>query len=203
MSVKLLLSALACILLLSQPVFVQAGFMPYGRIFKATQDDRSYITQAHDSRLQLTLHKTLLLDNPSTLLEISSYVFLGHGFLVGEVGSEAERENLINKAKTISELSGLSYFLPLKSETENKTGSTLEIKLKGIFEPDYPASKLTIKVVQDTVVVMGVLQSDEQEQVCDKIRQISGSDKIINFLQAPKSGETKRKRIRPLRNLFE
>lgn len=185
-----------------QTVFVHAGFIPYGRIFKAAKDDRTYITQAHDSRLQLKLHKELLLNYPTSLSNISSYVYLGHAFLVGEVQNDSEREQLIECAKNIQELSGVSYYLPLKKSDIQSDTSALEIKLKALFETDFPSSKLTIKVVQNAVILLGVLDSEDQQKVNRSVKDICGSDKIVNFLQIPPSDESKKKRVRPLRNLF-
>ena len=168
-----------------------AGFMPYGKIFKAAKDDRSYRTQVHDSRLQLKLHKSLLINYPSSLINVSSYVFLGHGFLVGEVENDSERENLIECAKGINDLNGVSYFLPSENSKETETASALELKLKGLLEPDYPSSKLTLKVIQNYIVVLGVLDNQDQKDVLEKIKKMSGPAKIINFLQSPSAESSK------------
>ncbi|SDK91576.1 Osmotically-inducible protein OsmY, contains BON domain [Maridesulfovibrio ferrireducens] len=180
-----------------------AGFLPYGRMYKAAKDDRAYTTQARDVRLQLQLHKTMLLEAPSDIINISSYVYLEHGFLVGEVDSENQSKALVSAAGKLAGLNGVSYYLPLK-KTKNKpeTSSALELKLKSMLEPDYPSSKLTIKVVQDVVVVLGVLTHEEEKKALDSLKNFAGVDKIINFIQAPSTREVKRGRPRPLRNLF-
>ncbi len=180
----------------------QSGFVPYGRIFKATQDERTYITQAQDTRLQIKLHKALALNAPASILYISSYVYLGHGFIIGEVSDETERTNLIESAQSVSGLNAIGYYLPVKLQTQSDEPSALEIKLKGIFEPDYPSSKLTVKVVQDHIVLLGVLDKNDQEIVLNSVEKIAGSNKIINFLQSPQPENRKNRRIRPLRNLF-
>ncbi|WP_432736285.1 BON domain-containing protein [Maridesulfovibrio sp. FT414] len=194
-------TSLAIILItLSSPA--HSGFIPYGRIFKSAQDERSYRTQAQDSRIQLELRKALLLDSPASLMQVSCYVYLGHGFLIGEVENDEMRDDLIKKAQTVSTLSGISYFLPNKVKTGEDGPSALEIKLKGMLEPDYPSSKVTVKVVQGTVVVLGILNQEEQQQVCSKISEMAGSDKIINFMQIPSPETSKTRRVQPLRRLF-
>lgn len=197
---------LLAILILANLCFItyeaEAGFVPYGRIFKAVKDERPYITQAQDTRLQLQLHKAIILNYPSSLTNVSSYVYSGHGFLVGEVESDTERDALLNCAQEINGLYGISYFLPKKTPTENSS-SELEIKLKGIFDPKYPSSKITIKVVQDNVVILGVLSLQEQKSVCKSVQEISKTAKIINFLQVPQQQKNTKKRFRPLRNLFD
>ncbi|ACS79987.1 hypothetical protein Desal_1926 [Maridesulfovibrio salexigens DSM 2638] len=180
----------------------EAGFVPYGRIFKAVKDERPYITQAQDSRLQMQLHKTILLNCPASLANISSYVYSAHAFLVGEVENDAERDTLINSTKEISGLYGLSYFLPQKKITENNTSSELEIKLKGFIDPKYPSSKVAVKVVQNNVIILGVLAPQEQESVTKSLQEIAGTTKIINFLQEPQQQKKIKKRFRPIRNLF-
>lgn len=179
-----------------------AGFVPYGRIFKAAKDERPYVTQAQDSRLQLQLHKTLLLNCPESLMSVSSYVYSGHGFLIGEVKNDAEREVLINCTKEVSKLNGISYFLPRTKANNDKVSSSLEIKLKGLIEPDYPSSKVIVKVVQNTVVILGVLESQKQESVCKSVQKISGTSKMINFLQTPHQQKKLKKRLRPLLNFL-
>ncbi len=190
--------ATTCLIALS----AEAGFVPYGRIFKAAKDERPYITQAQDSRLQLQLHKTILLNSPASLTNISSYVYSAHAFLVGEVENDAERNTLINGAKEITGLYGVSYFLPQKKTTEKSTSSELEIKLKGFIDPKYPSSKVTVKVVQNNVVILGVLDPQEQKSVCKSVQEIAGTTKIINFLQEPQQQKKIKKRFRPIRNLF-
>ncbi|WP_320175608.1 hypothetical protein [Maridesulfovibrio sp.] len=180
----------------------EAGFVPYGRIFKAAKDERPYITQAQDIRLQLQLHKTILLNCPASLTNISSYVYSAHAFLIGEVESDAERDALINSVTELSGLYGISYFLPQKKSTDANGSSELEIKLKGLLDPNYPSSKVIVKVVQNNVVILGVLNPDEQKAVCNSIQQIAGTAKIINFLQSPQQQKKFKKRFRPLRNLF-
>ncbi|WP_319759815.1 hypothetical protein [Maridesulfovibrio sp.] len=179
-----------------------AGFMPYGRIFKAVKDERPYITQAQDSRLQLQLHKEILLKYPQSLIEISSYVYLGHGFVVGEVEDEAQRNGLIHCAKSIGGLNGVSYYLPKKDTSKQNASSEIEIKLKGLIEPEYPSSKITIKVVQNKIVILGVLNSQEQESVCNEIKKMCGPMEIINFLQVPQVIKKRRSKFRPVRNFL-
>ncbi|MBI9111908.1 MAG: BON domain-containing protein [Maridesulfovibrio ferrireducens] len=180
-----------------------AGFLPYGRMYKAAKDDRAYTTQARDVRLQLQLHKAVLKEAPSNVINVSSYVYLEHGFLVGEVDSENQSKALVKAAGKLTGLNGVSYYLPLR-KTENKpeTSSALELKLKSMLEPDYPSSKLTIKVVQDVVVVLGVLTHEEKKKALNSLKDLAGVDKIINFIQTPSPQEVKRSRPRPLRNLF-
>ncbi|WP_419779596.1 BON domain-containing protein [Maridesulfovibrio sp.] len=198
---KFLLIALILAILCFITYEANAGFVPYGKIFKAVKDERPYITQAQDSRLQLQLHKALILNCPSSLTNVASYVYSGHGFLVGEVESDAERDALLNCAKEINGLYGISYFLPQKTPIE-EASSELEIKLKGIFDPEYPSSQITIKVVQNNVVILGVLNLQEQKSVCASVQKISKTSRIINFLQVPQQQKKLKKRFRPLRNLF-
>ncbi|WP_027722688.1 hypothetical protein [Maridesulfovibrio zosterae] len=179
-----------------------AGFMPYGRIFKATQDERSYLTQTQDTRLSLKLRKSLSINSPSSLLSVSPYVYLKHAFLVGTVKSDVQRNVLIENVKKMPDFSGLSYYLPIKQDIKGEI-SNLELKLKGILEPDYPSSKFSLKVVQNTVVLLGVLSFEEQEKVLQTIKKIAPANKIINFLQTIPADNMKRKRIRPLRSLFD
>ncbi|WP_421901893.1 BON domain-containing protein [Maridesulfovibrio sp.] len=199
---KIYLTSLVLAIISLPPLNAEAGFMPYGRIFKAVKDERPYITQAQDTRLQLQLHKAIILNCPSSITEVSSYVFAGQGFLVGEVENEVEREDLINRAKEVKGLYGISYFLPQKKNSNNSTSSELEIKLKGMIDPKYPSSKVTVKVVQDNVVILGVLSPQEQQIVCESVQDISGTAKIINFIQAPQQQKRIERRFRPLRNLF-
>ncbi|WP_031480300.1 BON domain-containing protein [Maridesulfovibrio frigidus] len=203
MTKYLQLLLITLLFLLSSLIVAHASFLPFGRMYKAAKDDRTYKTQAQDSRLQLQLHKTILLSMPSELLSISTYVYLGHGFIVGEVQTEEQSRELVAAAGKLDGINGVSYYLPIKSkQDQTATSSALEIKINAIFEPDYPSSKLTVKVVQDVVVVLGVLTSDEQQNTLNSLKKISGADKVINFIQTPSSEETKRNRPKPLRNLF-
>ncbi|SMF04197.1 BON domain-containing protein [Desulfovibrio gilichinskyi] len=180
-----------------------AGFLPFGRMYKAAKDDRAYVVQASDTRLQLQLHKAILAENPSDILAISTFVYLGHGFLVGEVSSEEQSRSLVDAAKNVSGLNGISYYLPLKKNGENyETSSAFEIKIKGMLEPDYPSSKLTVKVVQNVVVALGVLTEQEQEKALNSLKNFNGVAKVINFIQSPSGAESKRDRPRPLRNFL-
>ncbi|WP_291326333.1 BON domain-containing protein [Desulfovibrio sp. UCD-KL4C] len=205
-----ILSSISLLLLLSLPMgsmfqasTAHAGFMPFGRMYKAAKDDRTYMVQASDTRLQLQLHKAILTENPSSILAISTFVYLGHGFLVGEVASESQSRSLVDSAKKVRGLNGVSYYLPLKKSNENtEISSAFEIKVNGMLEPNYPSSKLTVKVVQNVVIVLGVLTAEEQGKALNLLKSFDGVDKIINFIQPPSDAETKRVRPRPLRNIL-
>ena len=169
--------SLTLLFLLSSLIVAHAAFLPYGRMYKAAKDDRTYITQAQDSRLQLQLHKTILLTIPSELLSVSSYVYLGHGFIVGEVETEEQSRELVAAAGKLNGINGVSYYLPLKSKKDQtETSSALEIKINAMFEPDYPSSKLTVKIVQGVVVILGVLTPDEQQNALKSLKKISGAE---------------------------
>ena len=194
---------IALLVCLVSPQLSYAGFLPYGRMFRAVKDDRSYTTQAQDTRLQLKLKRVLLMDAFSSLTDVSCYVYQGHGFLVGEVDSDSQREELLNCAQEVAGLNGVSYFLPLKKIDSGEGDSTLEVKLTAMLEPDFPSSQVSLLVVQNTVVILGVLTAKEQEQALTSLKKACGNKKIINFLQSPKPEDSKILRPRPLERLFE
>ena len=194
------------LLVLFSGSLAKAGFMPYGKIYKAAKDERSYITQAQDSRLQLKLHKALLTDKPSALLDISSYVFQGYAFLIGEVENQKERNTLIEAARSVQGLSGVSFFLPAKKDSpadeDIDVPSGLELKLKTLLNPECPSSTVTMKVIQDKVILLGVVDSEGQQAMIDYLHKTVKNAEIINFMQVPQPEKEKRMRRRPLRNLF-
>lgn len=194
---------LALMVCFSLSFSARAGFLPYGRIFKATKDERAYTTQAYDLRLQLKLQRILFMDDFASLIDVNCYVYLGHGFLVGEVDDEVQRNSLLECAQAVTGLNGVSYYLPVKKEVPDSGDSALEMRLKGILEPDYPSTQISLRVVQNTVVVIGVLSQNEQEKALAAVKKISGNDQIINFLAAPAPEESKIIRLRPLKRLFK
>lgn len=180
----------------------QAGFVPLGKIYKAAKDDRNYRTQAEDTRLQLELKRTILLDQPTTVLSISGYVYLGHAFIVGEVANKSQRDELLKKAHGISGLRGISYFLPVKNDEKSKAPANLETKFKTLIEPNFPSANLTIKTVQNSIIVMGVLSSADQNKVLKKLEQISPEVELINFMISPDDTQAKRSRPHILKRIF-
>lgn len=196
-------SCLIFVFFLLSSIPAQAGFLPYGRIFKAAKDERAYTTQAHDTRLQLKLRRVLLMDSFSSLTDVSCYVYQGHGFLVGEVDSAVQRHELLETAQAVSGLNGVSFYLPVKKDVPDDGDSALEMKLEGMLEPNYPSAQVSLRVVQNAVVVLGVLTLEEQATALASVKKMCGGREIINFLQAPNPEDSKIIRPRPLQRLFE
>lgn len=187
------------------------AFVPWTEVYKAFKDPRSYRVQAQDARTEIALKRSLLLDDPSTVLDITTVCLMGRVFLVGQVNSTQQRATLIEEARQVSNVRSVQDYLPTKAELAPGDVSALDVKMSLFGSKDASPETLTIRTLGGAVVLMGVVASNEDRGTVEKAAsKVDGVAKVVNFLLLPEAGSEKalegvlplREREGPLRRLL-
>jgi hyperosmotically inducible protein len=191
------------LLLLSTEGCSGAG-MGYRAAYKAARSELSATTLARDQRLKLHLREAILLDQTYAGLEISPYVYMERGFVVGSVETVEQADGILRAARTVQGLRSLYGHLPVRKEVteenEETGGSisdltiTTEVKANLVLVPGILASQIEIQVLGGDVVLLGVVASEEVRGAAEReARLVSGVKGVTNLLLLPESGYMKRR----------
>ena len=187
---------LAAASLMAEPA---QGFTPYRLIVQAVRSPQSPMAFVDDKRLKANLRKALLLAAPDTALSISPYVAGGHGYLVGWVKDDAEREKLEDAARGVQGLISLAVYMPTKPSGDDAPSATAELQLKtklmaamrGAMGSDQV--NIAVDVLGTHAVLVGVVSSTAKiQQAGQVVRQTTGVSGVTSFLTVPLATDTKR-----------
>jgi osmotically-inducible protein OsmY len=187
------------------------AFVPWTAVYKAFKDPRSYMVQARDSKTELALKSALLLDDPSTVLDITTVCLMGHVFLTGQVDSARQRATLIEEARQVSDVRSVDAYLPTKAELVPGDLSAMEVKMSLFGSKDASPETMNIRALGGAVVLMGVVSTaQDRDAVAKAAAKVDGVAEVVNFLLLPEAGSEKalegvlpsRERKGPLRRLL-
>jgi len=175
------------------------AFTPYRLLVQAVRSPQSPMAFVEDKRLKANLRKALLLVAPETALSVSSYVAGGHGYLVGWVKDDAEREKLEQAAQGVTGLISLAVYMPTKPSGDDAPSATAELQLKaklmaalrGAMGSDQV--NIAVDVLGTHAVLVGVMSSTAKIQQAGQLaRQTAGVSGVTSFLTVPLASDTKR-----------
>ncbi len=183
--------AIAAFLLLA-PALGGAGFVPWTAVYKAFKDPRSYMVQAKDARLELALRRNLLLDDPSSVVDVCVVCLMGRVFLIGQADSAGQREEYVQKTSATSGVASVKAYLPTKAELVPGDASASKVKLSLFGDKSASPATLTVKALGGAVVLAGcVASAGDREAVERAVGGVEGVAKVVNFLLTPEAGEGK------------
>ena len=154
------------------------------------------LTMADDYRHQRRLQEALLAEPGFAGLVLTSYVFMDHGYVVGHVQSPEQAEAVYRAASNVGGLRSLNAFLPVKRspiiDTAGKVTSDETLKARvqtalartsGLVD-----SRVHVEVLDDRVVLLGVVSSDEEKTRAEQaVAGTIGVKRTINWLLLPES----------------
>jgi osmotically-inducible protein OsmY len=178
------------------------GFRPYRRMAEAAASEENVGAQVGDQRLKTSLREALLTADASSVLHVSPYVYMGHGYLVGFVSGDAQRQTLIAAAQGVAGLRSLETYLPEDPGTSETTSDfTIKGEVKAALALGFNRiTQIDIEVLAGQVVLLGVV-SDQQaiDSAVAAAQGVSGVTGVTNFLLLPEAQYEKA--LRPLGNL--
>ncbi len=175
-----------CLLLL---VFV-VGCSPYGTIYGVAVDERKASTIASDKKITAEIQKTFLEDSTIKVLDISSYCYDGHVFLVGEYDNKEQKEKAEKMAKKVEGVKSVqTYLLPEKKGdtcgTSDNVAITGKVDAKLTADKDIRSTNIDVKVVQCNVVLLGIVRSGEEiAKAAAHAKSVGGVRNVTSFLTA-------------------
>jgi hypothetical protein len=78
------------------------GARPYRAMAKAASSEENVFSQAEDHRLALRVREAILADDPSRVISVTPYAYMGHVYLVGFVSDAAEGARLESIANSVA-----------------------------------------------------------------------------------------------------
>jgi hyperosmotically inducible periplasmic protein len=153
-------------------------------------DERKVGTMASDEKTKLTIQERLLQDDAVKVLDISTFCYNGNVYLVGEYGTEKEREKALEIAKQAPGVKSVTHHL-LRKKKEDTCGTTdnLEISAKiqaGLIgDKDIRSTNVDVKVVQCNVILLGIVGSQgEIAKVVAHAKSIKGVRGVTSYLKS-------------------
>jgi len=177
------------------------GAKPYKLMAEAARSPERPAAFVQDKRLRVHLREALVLASPGTTLSVTPYVIAGHGYLVGWVDDDGEREDLQRAAEGVSGLLSVSAYLPVKPIGEDAPSSTAELELKAKVAASLLAVgrsdkiNISVEVLGTHAVLVGALGSSEDiRQAENAANETSGISGVTSFLRVPSESDAKRLR---------
>jgi hyperosmotically inducible protein len=155
-------------------------------------DQRKMGTIASDEEIKLTIQEKLLGDDAIKLLDISTFCYNGHVYLVGEYRAEKEKERALEIANHVQGVKSVTHYL-LREKKEDTCGWTdnLEIRTKIrselIGDKDISSTNIDVKAVQCHVVLLGIVRSEkEAAKAIAHAKSVTSVRGVTSYLKAVK-----------------
>ena len=163
-----------------------------GTAYKVAMDERNIRTQASDEKITMAIRKKILDDNQVKFLDISTYVYNGHVYLVGEYEDSSQKTQAIKLAKEVENVKSVkSHFLPkrkgdLCGTTDNIELST-RVKAKLIKDKDISSTNIEVKSLQCHIILLGLVGSKNQiRKAVAHAKKVDGVRSVVSYLKAVK-----------------
>jgi len=163
--------------------FVQSG---YG----VAVDQRKVGTIASDEEIKLSIQKKLLGDDAVKTLDISTFCYNGYVYLVGEYGTEKEKERALEIANNTPGVKSVTHYLVGKKK-EDTCGRTDNLEIEGklraelIGDRDISSTNIDAKVIQCHVVLLGIVGSKKEvAKAIAHAKSVTGVRGVTSYLKA-------------------
>ena len=161
-------------------------------IYKSAVDERSVGEQYDDESITMAIRKKFSEDEKIKYFDISTYVYNGHVYLVGEYDSVDQKNLAVKLAGEVEGVNSVTdYFLPKKKDdtcgmTANLKLST-EVNIKLIGDKDVSSTQIEVKALQCNIILLGLVAStDEINKAVAHAKAVEGVRSVKSFLQIQK-----------------
>ena len=130
--------------------------------YKVAMDERNIRTQAKDEKITMAIRKKIIDDDQVKYLDISTYCYNGHVYLVGEYKTINLKRRAVKLAKEVEGVKLVTdHFLPKKKGDLCGTLDNIElgarVKTKLIKDKDIWSTNIEVKAVQCNIVLLGLV----------------------------------------------
>jgi hyperosmotically inducible protein len=153
-------------------------------------DERKAGTIASDEEIKLSIQEKLLEDDAIKALDISTFCYNGHVYLVGEYGTEKEKESALEIANNTSGIKSVTHYL-LRKKKGDTCGLTDNLEIDGkiraelIGDRDISSTNIDAKVIQCHVVLLGIVGSKKEvAQAIAHAKSVTGVRGVTSYLKA-------------------
>jgi hyperosmotically inducible protein len=161
-------------------------------IYKSAVDERSVGEQYDDQKITTAIRKKFRDDEKIKYFDISTYVYNGHVFLVGEYETADQKNQAVKLARQIEGVKSVTdYFLPKKDDETCGTTANLKlstkVKTKLIGDKDISSTQIEVKALQCNIILLGLVASaDEISKAKAHAKAVEGVRSVKSFLKPAK-----------------
>lgn len=159
-------------------------------IYGVTVDERNVKTIVADGKIKTSIVSGFVNDDQVKILDINTYCYSGHVYLVGEYDQVKQRDRAIEIAKRTTGVKSVTPYLLAKrkgdlcSMTDNLS-ILAKVKTKLIGDKAIHSTNIDVEVVQCQVILLGVVEMrSEIEKAVAHAGAVEGVRKVKSFLKA-------------------
>ena len=161
-------------------------------IYKSAVDERSLGEQFNDQSITMSIRKKFTEDEKIKYFDISTYVYNGHVYLVGEYETADQKKQAVKLAGQVEGVKSVTdYFLPKKKG--DKCGSMNNIELLAkvkeglISDMDISSTQIEVKAIQCNIILLGLVDSaDDIKKANTYAKNVKGVRSVKSFLKIQK-----------------
>ena len=153
-------------------------------------DERKVGTIVSDEEIKLSIQEKLLGDDAIKILDISTFCYNGYVYLVGEYGTEKEKERALEIANNASGVKSVTHYL-LRKNKEDTCGWTDKAEIDGkiraelIGDRDISSTNIDVKAIQCHVVLLGIVGSEKEiAKAIAHAKSVTGVRGVMSYLKA-------------------
>jgi hyperosmotically inducible protein len=153
-------------------------------------DERKVGTIVSDEEIKLSIQEKLLGDDAIKVLDISTFCYNGYVYLVGEYGTEKEKERALEIANNASGVKSVTHYL-LRKNKEDTCGWTDKLEIDGkiraelIGDRDISSTNIDVKAIQCHVVLLGIVGSKKEiAKAIAHAKSVTGVRGVTSYLKA-------------------
>ena len=158
-------------------------------IYKSAVDERSVGGQYNDEKITMAIRKNFSEDEKVKYFDISTYVFNGHVYLVGEYDSKDQKNQAVKLARGVEGVKSVTdYFLPKKKDDTCGTTANLKlatkVKLNLIGDKDIFSTQIEVKALQCRIILLGLVSSaSDINRAIALAKSVEGVRSVKSFLR--------------------
>ena len=159
-------------------------------IYKSAVDERSVGKQYEDEKITMAIRKKFSDNENVKYFDISTYVYNGHVYLVGEYDSVDQKNLAVKLAREVEGVNSVTdYFLPKKKDdtcgmTDNLKLST-EVNIKLIGDKDVSSTQIEVKALQCNIILLGLVASAKDiDKAISDAKAVEGVRSVKSFIKA-------------------
>ena len=161
-------------------------------IYKSAVDERSLGEQYDDQAITMSIRKKFTEDEKIKYFDISTYVYNGHVYLVGEYETADQKNQAVKLAGQVEGVKSVTdYFLPKKKDETCGTTANLELLAKVkkdlIGDGDISSTQIEVKALQCNIILLGLVASaNEINKATAHAKAVEGVRSVKSFLKIQK-----------------
>lgn len=161
-------------------------------IYKSAVDERSVGEQYDDEKITMAIRKKFSEDEKIKYFDISTYVYNGHVYLVGEYDTKDQKNQAVKLARNVEGVKSVTdYFLPKKKDDTCGTAANLKlstkVNLKLIGDKDISSTQIEVKALQCRIILLGLVSSaGDISKAIAHAKSVEGVRSVKSFIKIQK-----------------